>query len=153
MTVQLLTHLGICVSDVERSLAFYRDVFGFEEVGRLEPDAEATTRLLEIPDCKLQAVYLERDGWRIELLYFASPGHTGSDGPRKLTQLGLTHLSFRVTGMADFLTRVVAAGGSIREDSRLEREGGLSAVFVHDPDGTCIELIDAPRDPAALPVG
>jgi catechol 2,3-dioxygenase-like lactoylglutathione lyase family enzyme len=154
VTVQLLTHLGICVSDVERSVAFYRDVFGFEEVGRLEPAVEATSRILEIPDSKLQAVYLERDGWRIELLYFASPGHTGADlPPRKLNQLGLTHLSFRVTGMADFLTRVVAAGGSIREDSRIEHEGGTTALFVLDPDGTCVELIEAPGDPAALPVG
>ena len=74
-----------------------------------------------------------------------------ADGPRKLNQLGLTHLSFRVTGMADLLARVVAAGGSIREDSRIDHEGGTSALFVHDPDGTCIELIDAPGDPAALP--
>ena len=38
MTVQRLTHLGICVSDLERSVAFYCDVFGLEEVGRLEDE-------------------------------------------------------------------------------------------------------------------
>ena len=153
MTVQLLTHLGICVSDLERSVAFYRDVFGFVETGRIEPDVEATSRILEIADAKLQAVYLERDGWRIELLYYASPGHTGSAQPRPLNQLGLTHLSFRVADLAGIAARAEAAGGRIREASRIELAGESRALFVVDPDGTRIELIDAPGDPAALPGG
>ena len=155
MTVQLLTHLGLCVSDLERSVAFYCDVFGFAEVGRLEPDVEPTSRILEIPDAKLQAVYLERDGWRLELLYFPSPGHTGTGAPRPVNQLGFTHLSFRVRDIAAFLVRVEAAGGSIREDSRIPAHDGdrSRALFVLDPDGTRIELIDAPGDPSALPGG
>ena len=152
MTVKLLTHLGICVSDLERSVAFYRDVFDFEEVGRLEPEVEATSRILEISDAKLQAVYLERAGWRIELLYFASPGHTGTGAPRAVNELGLTHLSFRVSDMDALLERVEAAGGSLREDSRIGiGDGGSSALFVVDPDGTRIDLIDAPGDPGAIP--
>ena len=47
MSVQLLTHLGLCVSDLERSVRFYSEVFGFSEVGRLEPDIESTSRILE----------------------------------------------------------------------------------------------------------
>ncbi len=152
MTVQLLTHLGICVSDLERSVAFYRDLFGFVEVGRLVPDAGMTSRLIEIANAELQTVYLERDGWRIELLYYASPGHTGSGVARPLNELGLTHLSFRVTDMAAFQTRLEAAGGSIREDSRLKLpDGDTRALFVLDPDGMRIELIDAPGNPAAVP--
>ena len=128
-------------------------MFGFLEVGRLEPDVAATSRILEIPDAKLSAVYLERNGWRIELLHFSTPGHTGSSAPRPVNQLGLTHLSFRVSDMAAFTSRVEAAGGSLREDSRIDIGGGASALFVLDPDGTRIELIDAPGDPAAIPVG
>lgn len=151
MTVQRLTHLGICVSDLERSVAFYCDVFGLEETGRLEPDVAATSQILEIPGAKLQAVYLERDGWRIELLYFSSPGHTGSDAPRPVNRLGLTHLSFRVQDLATITSRVEAAGGRVLENSRLALGDDSGALFVVDPDGTRIELIDAPGDPAALP--
>ena len=153
MTIELLTHLGICVSDLEQSVAFYTKVFGFKEVGRLQPDMATTSRVLEIPDTDLHAVYLERDGWRIELLYFASPGHTGTDWTRPVNQLGLTHLSFRVTGMQGVLEKVESCGGSIREDSRvpLSPDGSASVVFVVDPDGTRIELIEAPGDPNALP--
>ena len=151
MTVQRLTHLGIWVSDLERSAAFYCDVFGLEEVGRLEPEIAATSQLLEIPEATLRAVYLERDGWRIELLYFAKPGHTGSNAPRPVNQLGLTHLSFRVRDLEGIIGRVEAGGGRILEDSRITLGDDAGAVFVVDPDGTRIELIDAPGDPAALP--
>ena len=112
MTIQRLTHLGICVSDLERSLAFYRDVLGFVEVGRLEPDASSTSRLLGF-DCTLQAVYLERDGWRIELLHYPTPGHTGSNEPRPMNRLGLTHLSFRVQDIDRVLEKLETAGGRV----------------------------------------
>ncbi len=154
MSVKLLTHLGLCVSDLERSVAFYCDVFGFEEVGRLEPDVEPTSRILEIPDAKLQAVYLERDGWRIELLGFPEKGTVGGGTPHPLNRLGLTHLSFRVKNLDAFLERVTAAGGDVLRDGRIDiRDGAGGAVFVTDPDGLRIEVIDAPGDPAALPGG
>ena len=35
MNVQRLSHIGICVSELERSVAFYRDALGFEEISRL----------------------------------------------------------------------------------------------------------------------
>lgn len=151
MTIQCLTHLGICVSDLERSVAFYRDVFGFVEVGRLEPDAASTSQILEI-DCTLRAVYLERDGWRIELLYYPTPGHIGSNEARAMNQLGMTHLSFRVEGIDGILAKLEAAGGRVLEGSVLAiRDGSSKALMAVDPDGTRLEIIDAPGDPNAVP--
>jgi len=151
LTVQRLTHLGICVSDLERSVTFYRDVFGFVEVGRLEPDPAGTSHLLGL-DCTLQAVYLERDGWRIELLHFSTPGHTGKGEPRPMNQLGLTHLSFRVQDLARVLQRLEAAGGRVLEESVLDLgDGSSKALMVLDPDGMRIEIIDAPGYPNAVP--
>lgn len=151
MTIQRLTHLGICVSDLERSLAFYRDVLGFVEVGRLEPDASSTSQLLGF-DCTLQAVYLERDGWRIELLHYPTPGHTGSNEPRPMNRLGLTHLSFRVQDIDRVLEKLEAAGGHVFEESVLDLgDGSSKALMAVDPDGTRLEIIDAPGDPNAIP--
>ncbi len=140
MTVQRLTHLGICVSDLERSVGFYRDVLGFVEAGRFEPDPASTSRLLEI-DCTLRAVYLERDGWRIELLHYPDPGSTGSSEPRPMNQLGMTHLSFRVENIDRVLEGSVLA----------IRDGSSKALMAVDPDGTRLEIIDAPGDPGAVP--
>ena len=74
--------------------------------------------------------------------------------PRALNQLGLTHLSFRIRDIDGFLDRVKAAGGRVLEDGRIDIRDGLGGVvFVTDPDGTKIEVIEAPGDPAVLPGG
>ncbi len=151
MSVQRLTHLGICVSDLERSAAFYRDVLGFVEVGRLEPDPASTSHLLEL-DCTLRAVYLERDGWRIELLHYPTPGHIGSDEPRPMNQLGMTHLSFRVEDIDGVLEKLEAAGGRVLEKSVLAiPNSSVKVLMAVDPDGTRLEIIASPGDPNAVP--
>ncbi len=152
MSVQRLSHIGICVSDLERSTAFYRDVFGFSLLSELEvsgPDAE---KLLDLEPVVLQAVYLERDGTRLELLHFEEPGETGAPGPHPVNRTGLTHLSFRVEDVDATAQAVAAAGGQILEPSRIDnRRFRTAAVFVTDPDGQRIELLAAPGDPNALP--
>lgn len=138
-----LTHLGLCVSDLERSLAFYRDVLGFEELPdrpRLAIQGEPAATLLGMPEVSVQAVYLGRDGTTLELLGYPSPGTTGSGEPRPMNALGFTHLSFEVPDLDAAVKRVREAGGRVLEASRIP-----VAVFVTDPDGTRIELVARAR--------
>jgi catechol 2,3-dioxygenase-like lactoylglutathione lyase family enzyme len=151
MIVRRLTHMGICVSDLERSLPFYRDLLGCKEVGRLELEGEPTATLNEMADCKVRAVYLERDGWRLELLEFRVPGWLGPNAPRPMNQLGLTHLSFRVDDLDAACARIQAAGGGLLSRSRLDLPGPTRVIMAFDPDGTRLELIEGPGDPNAVP--
>lgn len=151
MRIQRLTHLGICVSDLERSLRFYRDTLGCVEVGRLELAGEPTATLNGWPDVEVRVVYLERDGWRLELMAFPVPGWTGSQEPREMNQLGLTHLAFRVEDLDAVCEKIVAAGGGILASTRLDLPGPIRVVMAHDPDGVRFELMQAPGDPDAVP--
>jgi len=152
MAVDRLSHIGLCVSDLARSAAFYRDALGFAERSRLEVAGPEAERLVDLPHVKLHAVYLERDGTRIELLCFDAPGHVRGETPRPLNQLGLTHLSFRVPDLDRTAEAIAAAGGSVLEGSRIENpKYRTKAIFVLDPDGQRIELLEAPGDPASLP--
>lgn len=152
MSVQRLSHIGICVSDLERSLAFYRDVLGFRERSSLMVSGAEPEALLDLVDVKLRAVYLERDGTRIELLCFDAPGHTGDFGPQPVNRLGLTHLSLRVSDLTATAQAAEHAGGGVLLGSRIESERfGTRAIFITDPDGLRIELLEAPGDPDALP--
>jgi len=154
MPVRRLTHLGICVSDLERSVRFYRDVLGCREVGRLELEGGAAAVLNQLEGCTLHAVYLERDGWRLELLAFPTPGTLGPAAPRPMNQLGLTHLSFRVDDLDDVCARLEAAGGAILPATRIgSADAPVRVVMAHDPDGTRLELIEGPGDPDARPGG
>ena len=61
-----------------------------------------------------------------------------------MNALGLTHLSLRVPDLSAALAGLEARGVNILWDTRIEFEAaGAKAVFVTDPDGTLIELVES----------
>ena len=149
--LQRLTHIGLCVSDLERSLRFYRDLLGFEYEHDLEVGCEPTDTLLRLKDVQLEAVYLARDGVRIELLRFASPAAPPRRA-RVMNEYGLTHLSFRVADLEATLAALRAAGERVLEETVIRfPEFQSAACFIVDPDGQLIELVQVPGDPEAPP--
>lgn len=139
-----LSHLGICVSDLERALTFWREALGFRESKRLDVYGDAAETLIGIPDLDLRVAVLERDELHVQLLHYASPGHRGTGEPRPMNALGLTHLSLVVEDLEAAITAVTASGGRVLRSTRLRTEdAGRAAIFVTDPDGTRIELVEA----------
>ena len=152
MSIRRLSHVGLCVADLERSLRFWRDGLGFRERSCLDVAGAAAETLLGLGDVKLRAVYLERDGLCLELLHFASPGHRGDAAPRPMNELGLTHLSVRVDDLDAALAHLTGCGGRVLAGTHIALPAARArAVFVADPDGARIELVEAPGDPTALP--
>jgi catechol 2,3-dioxygenase-like lactoylglutathione lyase family enzyme len=151
LPIARVTHVGIGVSDLQRSLRFYRDLLGFTWEHELDVEGEPTDTLLRLRGTKLHAEYLTRDGVRIELLYFASPPAPPRP-ERPMNQYGLTHLSFRVTDMDVVLEALRAAGERVLEETVIRfPEWQSAACMILDPDGQLIELVQAPGDPAAPP--
>jgi lactoylglutathione lyase len=150
--VDYFAHVGICVSDLERSRRFYRDVLGFKEVAELRIGGAPTDTLLGLPGMELHALWLDRDGRRIELLHYPQPGAVGPAEPRPMNQRGLTHLALRVSDLDGVLAALRAAGGQVLESTRVANpEYRARLVFATDPDGTRIELVEAPGDPTLAP--
>jgi lactoylglutathione lyase len=130
-------HVGHCVADLDVSRRFYEEVLGFVHQRDLRvPDGPAA-RLLRVPEpVGMTAVYLERDGFTLELLHFDRDGNAPRR-ERSFTEPGLTHLSFSVADLAASCARVADLGGEVLEDTDI---GGL-AVMVRDPDGQLLELL------------
>jgi glyoxylase I family protein len=146
-----LTHVGICVSDLERSIRFYRDALGFRVEHELHVEGEPSDTLLRLRGVNLHAVYLQRDGVRIELLHFASPPAPPAR-TRAMHEHGLTHLSFRVADLDATMAALRAAGERILEETIIRMpEFRAAACLVVDPDGQLVELVQSPGDPAAPP--
>jgi catechol 2,3-dioxygenase-like lactoylglutathione lyase family enzyme len=118
LPIQRLTHVGICVSELERSTRFYRELLGFVPEHELAVEGEPTDTLLRLRGTKLTAVYLARDGVRIELLHFARPP-APPRRERAMNEHGLTHLSFRVADLEAVLAGLRAAGERVLEDTVL----------------------------------
>ncbi len=130
------SHVGQCVRDLDRARTFYTGALGFEEVLDLDVSGAQSAKLLRLPGTVgLRAVYLRRDGFVLELLAFSDPE---PEVPRERTMLepGLTHVSVGVDDLDDACAAVLAHGGTIFAESRLE-----AAVFVADPEGQVIELL------------
>jgi catechol 2,3-dioxygenase-like lactoylglutathione lyase family enzyme len=141
-----VSHFGICVSDLEGSLRFYRDGLGFKQVASHQVGEEFGA-LMEVEGVKLESRMLSRDGITIELLGFESPGHTGDGRRRPMNQLGLTHLSLRVDDVEGVASTIEAMGGSVVRGTRttFDLSGTrLDFLYCTDPDGVRIELMDLP---------
>jgi glyoxylase I family protein len=127
-------------------------VLGCKEVGHLEMEGGMADTLNAMEGVKVRAIYLERDGWRLELMEFAEPGWVGPKAPRPMNQLGLTHLSLRVSDLDAVCAQLEAAGGSLLPETRIGRQGRPTRVIMAlDPDGLRLELIQGPGDPNAIP--
>lgn len=140
------SHVGLCVSDGERSKRFYTEALGFSPTADFRVGAEFA-RLMELDDVALRSQFLERDGTTIELLTYDAPRTIGDAHRRSMNQLGLTHLSFRVDDVDGVAALVAQHGGTVHHETRTRLGDGDAAsdfVYCSDPDGIRIELMCLP---------
>jgi lactoylglutathione lyase len=149
-------HGGIAVSDMERSLVFYRDTLGLEVHFDVTLGAVEYVRAvmgIEMTDARI--VYLRipgADGVFVELLEYHGTDARPTPEPRAWDP-GTGHLCFHVTDAAALHARAVAAGYRARSSGAVEipvgpNKGGRAAYLI-DPDGYHIELFQRPPQPAA----
>jgi lactoylglutathione lyase len=140
----VMSHVGICVSDYERSLRFYTEGLGFELAdgwpvgGRgFAALAEASTPMT----CFTQII--TRGATRLEIIGWTTPVPTGTPLTSR-NHIGITHLSFYVDDIDAVAKHLVSLGATLLESTRLHIDqptGTLDMVFLADPDGTRIELV------------
>lgn len=139
------SHIGLCVTDLERSLRFYCDGLGFERV--LSYDLDDTIlpgleRSLEVNSpVALTSQFIQLDGLKIELLAYRTPAPMGTPSTSR-GALGMTHMSFHVDDVDIAAARLVELGGTIIASTRASL--GIEIVFLADPDGARVELM-APK--------
>jgi catechol 2,3-dioxygenase-like lactoylglutathione lyase family enzyme len=141
---QVVNHIGLCVHDIDHSRRFYEELLGFTFEREIAPPDDPTGRLLRLdPPLGLRAVYLRKDGLRLELLAYEGRAVRRPVRERPMDEPGLTHISFGAD-IAGLLERVEALGGSVLRDTDI----GV-AVFIRDPDGQLIELLENKEDKEA----
>src|SRR5512132_542411 len=107
-TVIGIDHFGITVADVERALAFWRDMLGFEEAGRGTIEWEHLDRLVALPDTKIEWVDLRiPGGGTVELSQYHRPVGIAVE-PGEENEPGRSHVSLLVDDLASMLARLRA---------------------------------------------
>jgi catechol 2,3-dioxygenase-like lactoylglutathione lyase family enzyme len=139
-------HVGVTVAQLERSLAFYRDLLGFRVIGI--SDDEDIGAIVGIPGARARIADLDAGNGQILELAEYDPASRGEPGRGPHTA-GSCHLSFQVGNLRSALSHLAAAGVTpIGETVRLEGEGvwqGCTIVYLRDPDRVTIELIELPQ--------
>jgi len=138
-------HTGITVLDLERSLAFWRDVLGFELSHTAHQTGEMAEQITGVKGAELKlAVVKAPGGHKIELLeYLAPPDRKRADV--RPCDVGHIHVALVVDDLDIVLERIVAAGWKAAGKAQTLTAGpnaGKRVIYVRDPDGTTIEFME-----------
>ncbi|SBS78653.1 putative lactoylglutathione lyase [uncultured Mycobacterium sp.] len=155
--IQGFSHIGVCVTDLDCSIRFYTQVFGFALLYQLDFDNNEVAATME-QEGRFRSAMLLRDDIRIELLQWVDVEVTGSGERKPMTELGFTHLSFRVEDIDGLTEAVLAAGGRLVETTRtvlgdVTDPASGRFIYLTDPDGTRIELMQNVPDLSGISAG
>lgn len=125
--VKKLLHTRYRVNDLEKTISFYKDVLGLEEVKRHKSPRGSELVFLKTPGSE-------------ELIEICS---YPASGPVTFCQ-DLTHLAFEVEDLEAFAKHSSALGYPL-SDGPTESSSGSVFAFIDAPEGYEIELIQYPR--------
>ena len=143
-----VSHIAVCVRDLDRSLAFYRDILGM----RVDFDEVQDTTTGGLPSVYKNARKTRRTvhvrygpGQTAPSLVLTSHPGEDSDGiPIKLDQVGISHLSFTVSDVKALAEELVSKGVEMAAplEAFTAPDGRVSSIFVFDPDGILLQFDD-----------
>lgn len=134
MQVTRLLHTRYRLNDLERSVNFYKEILGLEEVRRHKSPRGSELVFLKAPASEET----------IELCYFPSSGPVH-------VQPDLTHLAFEVTSLTEFQQHLARHGLKYSDGPHIKPDGSGGFAFIDAPEGYEIELIQ--RSAIAQKVG
>lgn len=139
LAIENFSHLCVGVSDMDTSLAFYTGLLGMDVVFDVDLDGSGLDTVTGRSGQKGRMVGGLIGGAMVELLALGAVPEV-PDGPH----LGYTNMSFRVADL-DAAHALLQGRGGVRTVPPVDI-GGVRMLFVYDPDGTPIELIELPGD-------
>ena len=140
-------HTGITVSNLERSLAFWRDVLGFDFSHSAHQAGEMAEEITGVKGAELKLAVLKGPGGhKIELLeYLAPKDRKGVD--IRPCDVGSVHVALTVDNLDAVLKKITTYGWKAAGKPQTLRSGpnaGKRVIYVRDPDGTTIEFMQPP---------
>lgn len=142
-------HTGITVSNLERSLAFWRDMVGFELSHTAHQTGELAEEITGVAGAEIKLAVLKTSGGhKIELLeYLAPPDRKHAEA--RPCDVGHVHVALLVDDLDAVLEKIVASGWKAAGKPQTLKTGpnaGKRVVYFRDPDGTTIEFMEPPRN-------
>lgn len=143
-------HTGLVVANIEKEVAFYRDVIGLTIVQEKNIVAPENGGHTAIPSVHRKLVFMGHPNSEhmLELVCYIDPP-SPSGQPLDRHQINSIHISFNVSGLEklykDFLTKGVKFLTPPKLTHR--KEGGQARIcYAQDPEGNWLEFIEEITD-------
>ncbi len=130
--MKTIRHCGIVVSDMEKSLHFYRDILGLKiKVDALE-EGEFIDTILGMQKVKVRTVKMAADEGDslVELLFYHSQ-------PK-----GASHTAFTVENLDNEYKKLKDQGVKFISEPQVSPNGKAKVALCYDPDGVPVELVE-----------
>ncbi len=140
-------HVGLTVRSLDRSLAWWKDMFDVEpaiEVRSTEPLDPRIQTALGVPGAFLSYAFVPVGETMIELLEYHDP--IGRDFSLSNSDVGAAHVALRINDVQSQYEHMVARGATFLHPP-IALEGELEGVvfaYASDPDGLQVELWQQP---------
>lgn len=143
MMITGIHHVAISTPDIDRLMAFYRDVIGFEVVydGGWDEPIAAIDAMMELDNVISRVVMMRTGTGFLELFQFSSPEPQPGDPRRPVINHGITHLALNVTDAKAEYERLKAAGMAFHCPP-IESGMPVTGSYGRDPDGNVIEILE-----------
>ncbi len=147
--ISSITHVGVTVSDIDRSIAFYRDTLGLAFQGELTMEGETTDKLFGRTNCRARVAYLNGSTHMevppVELIQFVS--ERAEERKADLFATSISEICFVTDDIWREYHRLCELGVEfISEpqdfDFTADGFGKSRAVYFKDPDGIILELME-----------
>ena len=136
-----IRHTGIVVEDLDRALAFYGELLGFQVSKQMEESGAFIDTILGLESVTVTTVKMAApDGQLIELLKFHT--HSQKGNPRGICDIGITHIALTVDNIDHEYERLINKGILFISPPHHSPDGYAKVAFCRAPEGTFIELVE-----------
>ena len=140
--MKAIRHFGIVVSDLEKSLHFYRDLLGLKIKRDMLEEGEFIDTILGLQDVRVHTVKMisQSGDTLVELLEYAS--HEGEKREHyEIFDIGASHVAFTVEDIDQEYQKLQQEGISFTCEPQVSPDGKAKVTFCFDPDGVPVELV------------
>lgn len=136
-------HTSFTVSDLDRSLAFFRDALGFEVTSKAPRDPRAIEQIVGVPGADIIVAYVRGPDHSLELIQYLGPPERGHVRPRPC-DVGFAHVAFDVDDIDAAIAAAARYGVKPVGKTYVVDKGpnaGNRVAYLRDSDGITIEFI------------
>jgi catechol 2,3-dioxygenase-like lactoylglutathione lyase family enzyme len=147
-------HVGISTCNLERSMAFYCELFGFERVFEFawRPGIEAFDRMMGLRGTAARVVMLRTGTSFLEIFEFSAPHPPAQDPDQAVSDHGFNHICIAVDDAVAECRRLESLGLRLHCPP-IKSDLPVTGTYGRDPDGNVIEILEIcdPTHPLNLP--